>query len=223
MAFLLPAIPWLIGLAFAGGAVLVLNELLNEKTAKKTLAIIGDSKSGKTTFTRLLLQGIVGASDYERTIVSKTYKGTQIQLENGTTVHVGPLKDLPGEKSAWKEWKERVADSDYVLYLLRSRTLRTGAGGARDRCRRDLQQLKYWIESLEKDSRPPVILIFNFRDKDPSSTQNTADYGKEILEIAQLKEAVMAIGLLTRVSYASGSMVSEEEATKLLKEVGNAL
>ncbi len=223
MAFLIPAIPWLIGLALAGGAAVALSEVLRDKTQSKTLAIIGDTMSGKTSFTKLLAQGIVGEGDYARTVVSKTYKGRTIKLTNGTTLHVGDLKDMGGEPSDWLEWRNRVVASDYILYLIRSRMIRTGAGHGRDRCRRDLQQVKLWLQELEPDKRPPVVLVFSFRDKDPEYQQASEAYGQDVLEIAGLRPPVEAIKRLTKVSYASGSLATQDAADKLLREVAEKL
>lgn len=119
MAFLIPFIPWIIGALLSAGAVVVLTEQLKGASGK-TLAVIGERKSGKTTFTRLLSQGIVGSEDYSETVVDTMYKGSKIRLKDDTVLHVGDLKDLPGDQSAWLPWKNRVNESDHVLYLVRS-------------------------------------------------------------------------------------------------------
>lgn len=223
MAFLLPAIPWLIGAIFATAAVVTINELLSDKAEKKTFAIIGDSKSGKTTFTKLLAQGIFHESDYARTVATTTHKGSTITLKNGTKLHVGELKDLPGEPSAWLSWKQRVQESDYVLYLLRSHLLRSGVGTTRERCRRDLKQLKMWLEELDKDARPPVLLVFSFRDKDDKGNGDSVAYADELIRLAELKAVVTAVGHLTPVRIVAGSLASEEAAIDLLNAVGEEL
>ncbi len=196
-----------------------INELLSDKTEKKTLAILGDSKSGKTTFTKLLAQGILGETDYARTVATTTHKGRTITLKNDTKLHVGELKDLPGEPSAWGSWKQRVQESDYVLYLIRSHLLRSGVGTTRDRCRRDLKQLKLWLEDMDKDSRPPVLLVFSFRDKDDKGQGGSVAYADELIKTAELKATVTAIGHLTPVHFVSGSLASQEAAIELLNAV----
>lgn len=223
MAFLLPVIPWLLGAIFATAAVITISELLGDKTEKKTLAIIGDSKSGKTTFTKLLAQGIFRKTDYARTVATTTYKGSTITLKNGTKLHVGELKDLPGEPSAWLSWKQRVQESDYVLYLIRSHLLRSGVGTTRERCRRDLQQLKLWLEEMDKADRPPVLLVFSFRDKDDKGPGESVAYADELIKTADLKTPLTALVHLTRVQFVSGSLASEEAAIELLNAVGEEL
>ena len=176
VAFLLPFVPWLLITLFGAGAIAVLHEALKGGSGK-TFAILGESRSGKTMLSRFLSQGIISDPTYKETPVYDDFKGRKLRLEDGTTFHIGNLKDLPGEESAWKTWKERVQDSDYVIYLLRSHLLRTGRGTARDRSRRDLQQLSLWLKEMkaEGSSRPRVILTFSFRDLDADHEQSVSD------------------------------------------------
>jgi len=130
VAFLLPFVPWVLIALFGAGAFAVLHDIL-KKGSGKTFAVLGESRSGKTMLTRFHSQGIIGDTNYKETSTPDDFKGRKVQLDDGTTFHIGNLKDLPGDKSAWRNWKERVQDSDYVIYLLRSHLLRNGKGTAR--------------------------------------------------------------------------------------------
>lgn len=227
MVFLLPFLPWLIGAILSAAAIAAISGLLRSKASGKTLAIIGASKTGKTTLARYLSQGITGDRNYEATNISYDLGGRTITLEDQTVLHVSGLKDLPGEKTAWLEWKQRVQESDHVLYLLRAPDLRQGVESATDRCRRDLQQLKLWLEEQDKETRPKtVLLVCGFRDRDAKAWDaepSHSAYAAGLLRDAGLDPQVEALRRLTGVQYVSGSMSTEDATKELLKTIAEAL
>lgn len=214
---------WLVPAAVALIAGAAAYEALRERAEKKVLAIVGDSKSGKTTLTRYLAQGIVGETEYARTVADTKYGGTTVELRNGTRLHIGDLIDVPGEDSAWLSWKSRVEESDYVLYLLRSHDLRRGGGGAADRTRRDLQQIRLWLKDKAPEERPPVLLIFSFRDQDQGKETATTAYADELIAAAGLKTVYKSLSRVTTVRYVSGSLATKGAADDLLEQIGGAL
>lgn len=198
-------------------------DALREKAEKKTLAVIGESRSGKTTFTQYLATAIVGEDEYARTVADTKYRGATFTYKDGTKLHVGDLVDVPGEESAWLSWKRRVGESDYVLYLIRSHDLRAGRSATVDRCRRDLKQLRLWLREMEPEDRPSVLMVFSFRDQDPDHTANTTAYADDIIMLSGLKAVVDSLCRETRVDYVSGCMADTKRTEKLVKQIGDAL
>jgi len=224
MAFLLPAVSWIIGALVAAGAALFVSEVLRDKTSGKTFSILGESRSGKTSFTHLLARGVVGDAEYRRTISDQIHPGGTVTLANDAKLQYGGLRDLPGEISAWKSWQQRVQHSDHVLYLMRSHLLRSDQEDSRNRVRRDLQQLNEWISDATLPKKPAVTLVFSFRDLDnKASPKDAASYGEDLIGVANLRSTVDQLKLTTRVSYAAGSLQSQETAMALLEEIANCL
>jgi major membrane immunogen (membrane-anchored lipoprotein) len=223
--FLVPILPWL-GAFLTATAIAYFSGALRTKASGKVLAIIGASQTGKTTLARFLSQGIMGDGTYEATNISYDLKGRTITLDDGTVLHLADLKDVPGETTAWLEWKQRVQRSHYVLYLMRAPYLRQRREFAVDRYRRDLQQLKLWLEAQEKDSRASVLLVSNFRDQDAQAwdaePSHTA-HGAGLMDDAGLQKQVDDLLRITGVQYVSGSMSSEEATKNLMKAITEAL
>ncbi len=96
MAFLLPFLPWILTVIIGAGAIVALNEIFSSQSGK-TLAVLGESKSGKTSLIRLISQSIMGVQEYSETVADTMYKGSKIRLKDNTVLHVGDLKDLPGD------------------------------------------------------------------------------------------------------------------------------
>lgn len=196
-----------------------------KKVSGRTLAILGERQSGKTTLTRLMSQGILGDPEYIETVADTSYAGATTTLPDGTVLHVGDLKDLPGDESAWLPWRNRVQESHHVIYLLRSPQLRTGRSTARNRCRRDLQQIAIWIEEANSEERGErsVVLVFSHRDLDTDQSANTNDYAHGLIEAADLTAAVTTLRRAARVNYVAGSLHSQEAANSLLQAIVKAL
>lgn len=208
----------------AGGAVAY---ALRDKTEGKTLAILGARRTGKTTLTRYIAEGVLG-SEYKETLVSDVYKGRTVQLDGSRVLHVADLKDVSGDRDSWAEWERRVKQSDVVLYLMRSSWLREREPAHLERCRRDLQQIEAWLSEEPEENRPQVQAIISFCDQDSEwqsvdPAERQGSYVRSLLDGAALRPTLNMIQKHTDVRYTTGHLADETAAEELLRRVAEAM
>ncbi|WJK41299.1 hypothetical protein O7608_02335 [Solwaraspora sp. WMMA2056] len=129
------------------------------------------------------------------------------------------LADVSGTSDAWPIWKDRTAESRYVLYLIDARAL-TGeldAEPARSwlRLEDDTGQIGSWL----KDGHAHLcVLVLTHSDQDPRLTASNPDkYREQIAE--QIEPLVLRLGGPEKTRLAVGSLKTQAQAETLTSQI----
>ncbi len=201
----------LVGLLVAGAVALNWERII-VKLKRRTLAVLGARRVGKTTLLQFLTNGQV-AEKYEATEGAVKTSGKRFSLgELEMVVKAG--KDVGGGVDTWGQWELLTKKADHVLYLLRFDQLKDAT--ASDRIRRDLEQIRHWLKRRGA-GRPPFWLVITHLDLDPRcrtpDTKKTEELTREIESLPLIRE------ILTRArdgdargGLIAGSLKSNQDA-----------
>jgi hypothetical protein len=127
----------------AGGLFVLAVEAVMKKFAGKSIAVIGERATGKTTLAQFLSTGEI-PEEYEQTLDEKRYTGRTIKLTD-LNLKVTEINDVPGDSEYYKQWKSAVWNSEVVYYLARADKI-VESEHTRARILRDVKHLCGWLE-----------------------------------------------------------------------------
>ena len=220
-------IPIIIAIVVAAGiAVAALNwDEITKALKGKKLAVLGEQRVGKTYLIDFLTTGSIPkkyeADSYAREVPGRRFELRDLKLcqalwmitPNGkrSPMNIPPLKHLSGSVDDYAQWKEVTNEADIVLYLLRVDRLMTGHEPTENRVRKDMGQIRRWLQTESKDF--PLFIIGTHCDlTDPDFTTLPSDqrqnYRSKVREMPIFREVVRLGGGGRRVRFVLGSLKS---------------
>ncbi len=189
-------------------AVWGITALVNKLKGKK-LAVLGEQGVGKTCLIDFLTTGSIPRK-YEPDSFAREVPGRRFELRK-LKLNIPPLKHLPGSADEYAQWKEVANEADIVLYLLRVDRLMTGHIPTVDRVRKDIGQIRRWLQDKSKDF--PLFIIGTHCDlTDPDfttlSSYERSNYKNKVREMPIFREVVLLGGGGSKVRFVPGSLKS---------------
>lgn len=204
-------IPIIIAIVVAAGiAVAALNwDEITKALKGKKLAVLGEQRVGKTYLIDFLTTGSI-PKKYEADSYAREVPGRRFELRD-LKLNIPPLKHLSGSVDDYAQWKEVTNEADIVLYLLRVDRLMTGHEPTENRVRKDMGQIRRWLQTESKDF--PLFIIGTHCDlTDPDFTTLPSDqrqnYRSKVREMPIFREVVRLGGGGRRVRFVLGSLKS---------------
>lgn len=162
--FFIPAVLAVIAiLAAAGGVALALKRW--PSLLGKSVLVIGNTGSGKTTLVHFLLEGAIPAQTWKTANTTTHEPDHDIELGD-LKLEVERIWDTAGdERITWEAWHQKAKEADVVLYLIHGGKATTADHS--EIIRRDAQQIALW--SREREARPEfaVVLVVTHCDTMP--------------------------------------------------------
>ena len=205
---MIPIILAVLAVAIAGTVALNWEEIIKALKGKK-LAVLGERKAGKTTLIKFLKEGSI-PEKYEATNHPEKISGGRFQLKELRLVFKDMI-DVPGRREF--DWEKTTKDADIVLYLLRVDRLMRGHIPTENRVRKDIEQIKRWLDDHPKNF--PLFVIGTHCDlTKPDLTKlqpdQTGDYEDKVREIPVIQKIELLGGGKKKVTLLLGSLKSKD-------------
>lgn len=205
--------------ALAGGIVggfvgLAIGYLI-ENLMGKSVAVIGERASGKTTLATFLSTGVI-PEEYEQTLSEQTLKGRKLKLSE-LKLKISEINDVPGDKEFYHKWKSAVTRSDLIYYLARADQIIEQTEN-RKRVHSDIKHLVGW---LSENPGKKVFFIGTHCDLIPAYTKLTpatrGNFQDTFFKNEEMKEVSM---MLCRVDAGMilGSLVTEKDIQRVVHQ-----
>lgn len=138
----------------------------------KRVGLLGPREVGKTVMHRLLREGKL-TTDYVATVRAEGRSGGRHRLRTEGPMEAGPVRlavrkgrDVPGDSATnLADWKQVVAESDYLLYLFNACELLSDDGSHGREIATDCELIARFLE--QRDHLPAVALVGTHADLDP--------------------------------------------------------
>ena len=202
--------------AAAGAGAVALNwDRIIKALKGKKLAVLGERKVGKTSLLKFLTEGSI-PEEYNPTNRPKRVRGGRFQLKDLKLV-IKDTVDVPGRRGY--DWEKIIKGADIVLYLLRVDRLMEGHRPTESRVKKDVGQIKRWLDANPKQF--PLFVIGTHCDlTDPDLTtlpaDQVGDYEDKVREISIFNDIVLLGGGEKKVTLILGSLKSEATTEALV-------
>ena len=186
---------WAVAGGVAGGVVgglfgLAIGAVM-EAFAGKSVAVVGERATGKTTLAQFLSTGEI-PEEYEQTLDEKRHTGRTISLAD-LDLKVSEINDVPGDTEYYKQWKSAVVRSEVVYYLARADKIVKNQS-TRARVLRDVKHLCGW---LEENPGKHVFFVGTHCDLIPEyaalTPANRGDYQDRFFGLKEMREVALRL------------------------------
>ena len=145
---IIPILGWALLGGVGGTGVALAIGLFFDSMKGKSVAVLGERSSGKTTLAEFLSSGEIHEK-YEQTLQESTLTGRTMKLGD-LELEIQDINDVPGDKDFYNYWKTACLRSDFIFYLARADKV-LSSSKTRDRIFNDIRHIKDWlVEHPEK-------------------------------------------------------------------------
>lgn len=182
----------------------------------KRVAVLGARGVGKTHLVTFLTTGSIPPT-YKQTVTPAKVPARRFDLKE-LELNVKDSLDVAGDKVAYAKWKELVAGSDVVLYLLRADKVLKGDAAVEARVRQDIKHIGEWLDGLKE--RPEFFIIGTHCDLAEGfpelAEDQIGDYVDKFTKLPIMSELFLRVGGASRVKVVIGSMKTIDHTEALV-------
>lgn len=205
--------------ATLGAAIVATRSKIWKVLDKRTVAILGAPRTGKTSLIRLLRD--FDAPDAGMSSETPGQNRGRFTLEiKAKTINFAVPQDLPGIGGVGSaEWKKAFADADHVWYLFRADLIARGDDEATQVMRTHLALFRNWLDA-KNGAEPKIILVGTWADGHPDHAQQPSRLAKAVMDTSVIKIGRVK---LNAAAVVVGSLSTAKDADKLLKGIKSRL